>query len=243
MIVLGIETATAVCGAAIVGDGNLIAHHSEEAQYVHSERLLVLIGECYTALEKTSGAPDAIAVSIGPGSFTGLRIGLSVAKGLAYAGNIPLVAVPTLEALAWRVVRDGHAGPDELLMPMIDARRDEVYTAVYRYRADRLVEVVPPAAHHCADCPALVSDIRSAIIIPGDGAEKFGVYLQQSHPGLASRYRILSPEAGSCSAAAVAMLGERSAVNGDFNNTATIEPLYVKEFQTLVNTQHPGVIS
>src|SRR5712692_6734191 len=100
MIVLGIETATAVCGAAIVEDAGVRAEASIEAEHIHSEKLISLIDEALNRATIPFSSIDSVAVSIGPGSFTGLRIGLSVAKGLVYAGGKSLAAVSTLEALA-----------------------------------------------------------------------------------------------------------------------------------------------
>ncbi len=243
-MVLGIETATSVCAAALVRDGTVLAEYSVDAQYVHSERLIGLIEECYRSINGAPPVPGAIAVSIGPGSFTGLRIGLSVAKGLAYAASRPLVAVSTLEAMAHRSVLLGHAAAGDFLMPMIDARRDEVYTAIYRYLDGSLRPVLGPSASVIRDIPGACSGAAGAagVVVTGDGAAKLQAFLRSRDHADAGLFRFVDAASRQCSASSVALLGERNALTGDVADTASIEPYYVKEFQTLVKTQHPEVI-
>jgi tRNA threonylcarbamoyladenosine biosynthesis protein TsaB len=243
MIVLGIETSTAVCAAAIVEHGKVCAERSVEAQYIHSERLIGLVEECIRSVPHAPSLPDAIAVSIGPGSFTGLRIGLSVAKGFAYAGGKILVPVPTLEALAFQAFRSGGLEPGSILMPMIDARRDEVFTALYRVAGEGLEELSPAGASTLAECESAagINGNAASIIVTGDGAEKFRQHLHRSgHTGL---YRFAAGEAARCSASSVALLGERMAAAGHVADTASLEPVYVKEFQTSMKIQHPEGLS
>src|SRR5512142_395937 len=133
MMLLGIETATTVCAAAVVRDGELLAEELVDERNVHAERLMGMIDAAFrrsgTTLEQMAG----LAVSIGPGSFTGLRIGLSVAKGLVYASGKPLLPVPTLQALAQKAAgAPGTADGEESILPVLDARRGDVYCALYR---------------------------------------------------------------------------------------------------------------
>ncbi|MFQ5799800.1 MAG: tRNA (adenosine(37)-N6)-threonylcarbamoyltransferase complex dimerization subunit type 1 TsaB, partial [Bacteroidota bacterium] len=136
MKVLGIETATGVCGVAVVEEEVLLAERWSSEQHIHSERIVrsvqVVLSESHLELREV----DVIAVSIGPGSFTGLRIGLSAAKGLCYASGKPLVAVPTLDALAHRVV--GLCEEGKIVCTVLDAKRDEVYSAWYERRGPRM---------------------------------------------------------------------------------------------------------
>ncbi|HEX9007418.1 MAG TPA: tRNA (adenosine(37)-N6)-threonylcarbamoyltransferase complex dimerization subunit type 1 TsaB, partial [Bacteroidota bacterium] len=131
MTILGIETATTVCAAATVRDGTVIAEDSLDERYIHAERIMGFVEKAVTAAGGLHTI-DAIAVSIGPGSFTGLRIGLSVAKGLAYAADLKIVAVPTLEAIAWRLLRAGAVAPGERILTVLPARRGEAFGAYYR---------------------------------------------------------------------------------------------------------------
>jgi tRNA threonylcarbamoyladenosine biosynthesis protein TsaB len=134
-VFLLIETATPVCSVALIKDAKLLAIRESKEENIHSSLITVFIKE---ACEETSlplEELDAIAVSKGPGSYTGLRIGVSVAKGLCYALDKPLISVPTLLSMAngaRALVKDDVTDkPNALLCPMIDARRMEVYTAVY----------------------------------------------------------------------------------------------------------------
>ena len=110
MIVLGIETATAVCAVALVDDDVVRAERRYEIPQAHSEKLMECVDDCLKSAGLALSSIDGIAISIGPGSFTGLRIGLSVAKGLAFATDKPVVGVPTLEALAVTTRAEGCCG-------------------------------------------------------------------------------------------------------------------------------------
>ncbi len=124
---MGIETATHSGGVAIIdGKGVVVAVSEETSVQTHSERLMSCVEKVLADAGIDITHIAALGVSIGPGSFTGVRIGMSVAKGLAYAARIPLVAVPTLEALAYRYFEAG-----KLICPMLDARRSEIYAAIF----------------------------------------------------------------------------------------------------------------
>lgn len=128
MRVLGIETATSVASVGVVEEGRALAERAVPMRGSHAQTLLPLVDEVLTAAGLGLNALDLIAVSIGPGSFTGLRIGLSVAKGIALATGLPVVGVPTLDAYACAAgVRSG------LLCPVLDARKGEVYAAAFRW--------------------------------------------------------------------------------------------------------------
>ncbi|MDH3253127.1 MAG: tRNA (adenosine(37)-N6)-threonylcarbamoyltransferase complex dimerization subunit type 1 TsaB, partial [Ignavibacteria bacterium] len=144
MTVLGVETATAVCAAALVVDGQAIAEEMVNQRFVHAEKLMSLIQDVLTRSDRGSGDLDGIAVSIGPGSFTGLRIGLAAGKGLSYSLDKPLIAVPTLEALALRTALGGNVPDGTFILPVIDARRNEVYTQLFRFGSETLVAVWEP---------------------------------------------------------------------------------------------------
>ncbi|MBI1804015.1 MAG: tRNA (adenosine(37)-N6)-threonylcarbamoyltransferase complex dimerization subunit type 1 TsaB [Ignavibacteriae bacterium] len=234
MNVLGIETATAVCGAALAEDGRIVAENWFEAQHTHSEKLVILIDRTLQSCHRTVSQLDAIAVSIGPGSFSGLRIGLSVAKGLAIACNLPIVAVPTLRALALRAITERFVGQQGYILPMIEARRGEVYTALYEMRAESLNEIVAPRAVSASECSTMIPEDDLPVIVMGDGAEKFAEHWP--------RITIPPREKRLCSAALVAVTGEQLVRRGSIVDTATLEPFYVKEFYTTMKLQHNKVL-
>ena len=237
MRILGIETATILCSAAIVADGNVLCEHSADSPRVHSEKLVSIIDNCFQTAKCGLGSLDGIAVSIGPGSFTGLRIGLSVAKGLSYATGISLVAVPTLKGLARYGMSMHFAEVPNYILSLLDARRDEVYMALYSSKGSIIEELVLSSAmsvkHLTAHLPR-----NSKILILGDGAEKFRQYLTKADNYDNSSYIILPDVINRCSAAAIALLGENIISEHGGEDIASMEPVYVKEFYTLVRTQH-----
>lgn len=223
MTVLGIETATTVCGAALARDGEVVGLREVQQRNVHAERLPGFIGALLEGEQMAPGALSAVAVSAGPGSFTGLRIGLSTAKGLVYATGIPLIAVPTLEALAVRLLRSG-APVEGWILTALDARRDELYVQVFaaagamiRSREDVRDITVAGLAELVAGRP---------VVVTGGGAEKAAAGL--AHAGC--RYTLAPPALRDCSAAEVALLGEQMLRAGVQADPATLEPRYIKEF-------------
>jgi len=164
MKILGIESASLVASAAIVTDGLLIAEYTVNYKKTHSQTLLPMIDEIFRMTETEPSEIDAIAVSAGPGSFTGLRIGAATAKGLGLALGRPLIAVPTLDATAYGVY-DASA----LVCPVMDARRSQVYNGIYRFRDGRL-EILEKSRAIGAD--ELVRELNGRgerVIFLGDG--------------------------------------------------------------------------
>ena len=129
--ILSIETSTDVCSVAVSEDGACIYHEEDFSGPNHAERLGTYIDEALSFADSHAIPLDAVAVSCGPGSYTGLRIGVSMAKGICYAINLPLIARPTLELLCVPVLLGHEMEDDALICPMLDARRMEVYAAIY----------------------------------------------------------------------------------------------------------------
>lgn len=223
MRILGIETATVVCGAAVVEDGLVRSEEQVNAKNAHAENIMRLVD---TSLRQSHVSPerlDAIAVSIGPGSFTGLRIGLSVAKGLACALGKPIVAVPTLRALAQRALASGTVSTP-FILSALDARRDEVYCQLFRIEGN-----VIHAEGEERDLS--VKELQSAlgmrdITITGDALPKLRSSLQSGH------IRFTPDDVAVCSAGSIALIGETMAAQGEFAEAATLEPKYIKDFFT-----------
>lgn len=134
MYILGIETSTKTGSVAIVSEDGVIAQYSLNIEVTHSERLMATVDRVLTDTGFTMADMDGYAVAIGPGSFTGLRIGLSAIKGLALVTGKPVAAVPTLKALAWNLPYAAYP-----VCPMLDARKNEVYAATYRFEGSALV--------------------------------------------------------------------------------------------------------
>jgi tRNA threonylcarbamoyladenosine biosynthesis protein TsaB len=219
VIVLGIESSTSVCGAAVYEDDLLLALEEVDEKRVHAERLLPLIDQALRRSGRPLAALDAVAVSIGPGSFTGLRIGLSVAKGLVLPRGIPLVAVPTLEALAWRTVRARQFRG--LVLAALEARRDEVYCQLFEASGSEIRQVWEPRDLTVDRLRGELGD--SEALITGDGRAKV-------LRGMSARLKEADPSVAACSAAEVARLGVTLARAGKTEDPALLEPRYIKEF-------------
>lgn len=231
MTVLGIETATMVCGAALIRNGRVVADMWVEERSVHAERLFGLIDDVLSEGKCALRGLDALAVSIGPGSFTGLRIGLSATKGLHLALGTPVVAVPTLTALAQRGIPH-FAGRQGHIVAALDARRDEVYCQLFSVDGGRMRET---EAVHARTVRELVAALpEGELLLTGDARQKVASALLGGGPGVReSRERggvvLADASHARCSAAEVALMGEHLARCRQFADPDTLEPQYVKE--------------
>jgi tRNA threonylcarbamoyl adenosine modification protein YeaZ len=161
-MILSIETATELCGTALVHNGSVLAHRTVTEKNIHSERLMVLVDEVLGEAGFGVKDLDGIAVSIGPGSFTGLRIGLSAAKGLAYAQSLTMIAVPTLDAIADEAARTNGANEGDVICALIDAKREEAYYAFYTCEQGRHMRLtgtysIAPMSSITAECERLAA--------------------------------------------------------------------------------------
>lgn len=219
-LILSIDTATTVCSVALARDGELISERESVIQNSHAEVLSTLIGE---VLEDASAAlkeVDAVAVSAGPGSYTGLRIGVSTAKGLCYALDKPLISIPSLQIIAAATVGELFEVKRALLCPMIDARRMEVYTALYD-RDLTIMNEVEAVVLNSEMFDNIEGDIE--IFVSGNGAEK-------SVPLFADKTRVKVVKGIELHARFMVQMAERKFENGEFENLAYYEPFYLKEF-------------
>ncbi len=217
MLILALDTATLVSSVALAVPGRLLAELTMQTKKTHSERLMPHIEQLLSLADADKADVGAVAVSIGPGSFTGLRIGLATAKALAYALKIPLIGVPTLAALAF-----GCPAPGALLAPTMDAQKGNIYVALYRWQAGDLVEVMPPAVlEHTAAAAELAARGGQALIL-GEAVEMYGEAFRQAGHVLAEPH-VAMPRAGS-----VALLGARLAAAGVSHDVMTLEPLYIR---------------
>lgn len=165
-LILNIETATPTCSVALAKDGQLLSVREMHNVQSHASLVTLFIDEVLKESGKTTENLDAVAVSIGPGSYTGLRIGLSTAKGLTYALDIPLIEVNTLESLAEGMVSNCF-DENGIYIPLIDARRDEVYYGVFNSGMD-VLEKVQPLVLNCNS----FSQYAQKAYVAGSGALK-----------------------------------------------------------------------
>ncbi len=232
MKILGIETASIVCAAAVVENRQILTESVLTQPHIHSEKLMTMIDNVLTL----SKGFDAIAVSIGPGSFTGLRIGLSVAKGLAYASGKPIIAVSTLEALANNLVLNNKVREGSIICSVMDAQRDEFYTAMYQIQDSELRMYLEPQALRF---DVFLKNLGGGKInFVGDGSEKLQNLLLERQVEK-NDWLFYDRIINLCSAGSVALLGENKVLRNEFEKFTEFEPFYLKDFQTLVKTK-PG---
>ena len=219
-LILSIETSTSVCSVAIHQEGRLTALVELHQENVHAKQLMLLLDQI---LEKTAlkvGDFSAIAVSSGPGSYTGLRIGVSVAKGLAYAQDLPIIAVDTLEGLAKRV--QTFMIGEGFIVPMLDARRMEVYASVFDHTLQKVEPLSPKVITD--ENPYLSYLDKGPVFFVGDGVEKLAVILKHPNAKLIN----INPSAES-----VGQLAFEKFLKGEFEDIAYFEPNYLKDFRVI----------
>lgn len=221
MIILHIETSTNICSIAISENGQCIFTKSDSEGMNHAALLSVFIAEAMEFLKSVSKNPDAVAVSSGPGSYTGLRIGVSTAKGLCYGLDIPLIAVSTLEILTANALLTAEAATNTLFCPMIDARRMEVYAAFYNQEGIIQREISADIIDENSYSAILENH---SVYFFGNGAEKCKTTL--THPN-AKFIDGMYPLAQNMIA-----LAEKAYAEKKFVDVAYFEPFYLKEFYT-----------
>ena len=176
MTILTIETSTSVCSAAWCIDGQAVASRLSTAGGNHASLLPTFIDELIQEAQQKGWKADAVAVSEGPGSYTGLRIGLSTAKGLCYGWDVPLIPIPTLDILCQQAIATQPLPEDAILLPMIDARRMEVYTAHYTTSLQRTTPIMAQVVDDAQWLPT-----NQPIYYFGDGAAKCQTALGMPH--------------------------------------------------------------
>ncbi|WP_210521920.1 tRNA (adenosine(37)-N6)-threonylcarbamoyltransferase complex dimerization subunit type 1 TsaB [Hymenobacter terricola] len=223
-LLLSLETSSPVCSVALhrITDGSLVGQSELRLDKSHSTHLTVLIEQLLENTGHRLADLAAVAVSDGPGSYTGLRIGAAAAKGLCFALDIPLVAVSTLKALAAQVAA-GTARPENFrFCPMLDARRQEVYAAIYTHDGQEVLVPTPLIL----DADTLAEQLaHHSVLFFGNGAPKFQVLLgERANAGFLAG---IAP-----SAIAVGQLGVAAFHRQEFQDVAYYEPFYLKEVYT-----------
>lgn len=220
-LILQIETATQTCSVALAQNGVLLAYKEQTERNIHASVITLFIEELMQKAQIKYQDLDAIAVSMGPGSYTGLRIGVSTAKGLCYALDIPLIAVNTLEAMsAGFAANHFSVNPQTLFCPMIDARRMEVYCAIF----DAETQLIQETKAEIIDEHSFDHLLNSNIVyFFGDGAAKC-----ESVLGLSLNARIMDDFENS--AKYLTRLAYDKFQKKEFEDVAYFEPFYLKDF-------------
>ena len=214
--ILNIETSTKACSVALHKNGELIVCREDiTANFSHSEKLLKFISELFSDEKLSLSDLDAIAVSMGPGSYTGLRIGVSTAKGLCYGLDIPLISISTLKAMSFGMALEIKA---DLYCPMIDARRMEVYSAFFDINNTEVRKIQADII----DENSYKKELEKKVVFFGDGSEKLiekikdknAIFVSDIHP----------------SAKNMGLLSYQKFTKSLFEDLAYFEPFYLKDF-------------
>ena len=222
-LILNIETSTPICSVNLARDGQVVSLRETDEDKSHASRLTVFIDEILKEQNLSISDLDAVAVSQGPGSYTGLRIGVSTAKGLCYGASLPLIAISTLQALAWQVssgeIETVDPAGDPWFCPMIDARRMEVFTALY----DKENQIQKEVSADIIDEQSFQELLdQRPVYFFGNGAMKCQEMIQHKN----ARF-IENIEASSVS---MALLSELAFKTNQFVDVAYFEPFYLKDF-------------
>lgn len=225
MRVLAIETATIAGSAAVVDDEEgLIGEVRVDVRIAHAERLMPSIEWLLKTTQVSIKDIDAFAVSIGPGSFTGLRIGLSTAKGFSYAARRPLVPVLTLDAFARTLPYCAY-----MICPMLDARRNEVYAALYKWQDDRCLKIMPESAISPVE---LLKLIQEPVVFMGDGTKTYSELITST----LNENAIYAPSSKmSPSASTVAELAIEQIKAGLSTDPVSLVPYYIRKSEAEIN--------
>ena len=224
MYLLNIETSTKICGVSLSKDGQLIDHHESSEGNAHAANLAVFIDDLIKRNKLQYRDLSAIAISEGPGSYTGLRIGTSTAKGLCYALDIPLIAISTLQSMAAHALSLYNQDFNGIFRPLIDARRMEVYSQAF----DQELNAIDEIRAIVIDNESFVEELEKQVIVFfGDGAEKCQESIQHKNA--------LFFDQAEASALGMVQLSYQKFQHKEFVDVAYFEPFYLKEFIAAVS--------
>jgi len=223
-LILHVETSAKNCSVALSQDGRLLFNKVDTAGSSHSVKLGLFVDEALKVVERDGQKLDAVAVSSGPGSYTGLRIGVSLVKGVCYALDIPLIAVPTLDLLAHEVKRVKNLPLNALICPLVDARRMEVYTALY----DADCSMLHAVSAVIVDETTFRKELENhPVWFVGDGAEKCSTIICSENANFDGQIVPL--------AECMVPLAEKRYQEQRFEDVAYFEPFYLKDFVATIS--------
>ncbi len=225
MKILALETATIAGSVAICDDtSGLIGEVRINVKIAHAERLMPSIKWLMESSQVTIEEIDAFAISIGPGSFTGLRIGVSTVKGFAFATNKPVVSVPTLDAFARTVPFSAYQ-----ICPLFDARKDEVFAGLYKWDDNSIIKIMPERAVSPGD---FLKEITDKTVFIGDGINRYGDMIKDicGDKAIFPPPSIMSP-----SAATVGEIAFEKIKQGDLADPVSLTPFYIRKSEAELN--------
>ena len=222
MKVLGLDTSTLMTTCGVIDGDKLIGEFSLSQDMSHSEKLVPMVKELMDSLDLELEDIDVYGVSIGPGSFTGLRIGVATIKAFAHLGNKPLVGVSTLEALAFNLPYN------PIVVPMIDARRERVYTGIYSWEEENLKTIMEPTILEVKKLLDILNNDYEDVVVNGDGSVAFKDLIKET---LKDKVRFSTIGQNMCKASSICQIALNKYNNNQVDNFYTLAPNYLLETQ------------
>lgn len=222
MRVLGLDTSTLMTTCAVIDDNTVLGEFSLSQDMSHSEKLVPMVKEVMDSLNLKIEDIDLFGVSIGPGSFTGLRIGIATIKAFAHILDKPIVGVSTLEALAYNLPYN------EIIVPMIDARRDRVYTGIYTWEKSNLITLMKPDVLEIKELLELLNNKYENIVVNGNGSLLFKDLISNT---LKDKVRLSTIGQNACKASSICELALKKYQSGIVDDYYTLSPDYLRESQ------------
>lgn len=223
MKILAIDSSSVVATVALIEDETIVGEYTINTKMTHSQTLLPMIDALMSITKTEKESLNAIAISGGPGSFTGLRIGSATAKGLGLALNIPIIHVPTLEALAYNMT-----GKEGYICPIMDARRNSVYTAVYHFDGEKIITDTEQCQMEIPDLINELLKLDKNVTFLGDGVK---VYKQAIVEGLKDKCEFAPVHKNMQSASSLAALSRSYYIDEKYVNADDHEPDYLRKSQ------------
>ena len=220
MLLLAIESSGLVASVAIMSEDKLIGEYTTNFKKTHSQTLLPMLDEVVRMTGISLDDVDAIAVSGGPGSFTGLRIGAATAKGLGLALDKPLIHVPTVDALAYNLF-----GTNQVICPIMDARRQQTYTGLYKFTDGTMDTVLPQCVVGIQEIIEKINEMGEAVTFLGDGVPVFREYIEEN---LKVPFSFAPAHCNKQRGASVAVLGAILYAQGKAEDAADHKPEYLR---------------
>lgn len=220
MKILAVDSSGLVASVAVICDENMLGEYTINYKKTHSQTLLPMLRDLTDMIELDLGTVDAIAVAAGPGSFTGLRIGSATVKGLALALNKPVVAVPTVDALAYNLWGHSH-----VVCPLMDARRNQTYTGLYRFSEEKMHTIKQHCAVDIKDVLTEINHIGEPVVFLGDGVP---VFLEAIREGCSVPYSFAPAHVNKQRAGAVAALAAIYYAEGRIEKPEEHKPEYLR---------------
>lgn len=219
--ILGIETSALVASVALIEDGKKIAEYTINDKLTHSQTILPMIQELCSRVKLDLKTLDYIACCSGPGSFTGLRIGAATAKGLAHGLHIPIVPVPTLDALAYNIFNTNR-----IICPIMDARRQQVYSAFYEWKENKLVRLTEYMAEPIETIINMAENLEKEVIFLGDGVPVHEEELKKRKKFFFAPANCNMQSGASIASLAIELIQEGTAIDGNL-----FAPFYLRKAQ------------